>query len=77
VPAAADEVSAAITRLFGTYAQQFQALSARMAAFHARFCSCCPRVGRPMRPLRRRMRTRCGLPAVQGGRPSVRAAPAV
>ena len=37
VPAAADEVSAAITRLFGTYGQQFQALSAQTAAFHARF----------------------------------------
>jgi hypothetical protein len=37
VPAAADEVSAAITRLFGTYGQQFQVLSAQTAAFHARF----------------------------------------
>jgi hypothetical protein len=37
VPAAADEVSVAITRLFGTYGQQFQALSAQTAAFHARF----------------------------------------
>jgi hypothetical protein len=37
VPAAADEVSAAITRLFGTYGQHFQALSAQTAAFHARF----------------------------------------
>ena len=37
VPAAADEVSAAITRLFATYGQEFQVLSARSAAFHARF----------------------------------------
>jgi hypothetical protein len=37
VPAAADEVSAAITRLFATYGQEFQLLSAHTAAFHARF----------------------------------------
>jgi hypothetical protein len=37
VPAAADEVSAAITRLFGTYGQEFQSLTAQSAAFHARF----------------------------------------
>jgi PE family len=37
VPAAADEVSAAITRLFGRYGQEFQALSAQTAAIHARF----------------------------------------
>jgi PE family/Phosphoesterase family len=36
-PAAADEVSAAITRLFGDYAADFQALSARTAAFHTGF----------------------------------------
>ena len=36
-PAAADEVSAAITRLFGNYAADFQALSARTAAFHTGF----------------------------------------
>ncbi|OBA71880.1 hypothetical protein A5641_09970 [Mycobacterium sp. 1554424.7] len=37
LPAAADEVSAAIARLFGTYAQDFQALSARTAIFHDEF----------------------------------------
>ncbi len=36
-PAAADEVSAAVTRLFGNYAADFQALSARTAAFHTGF----------------------------------------
>ncbi|MGA7054967.1 MAG: PE family protein [Mycobacterium sp.] len=34
---AADEVSAAITALFGTHAQEFQALSARAAGFHEDF----------------------------------------
>ncbi|WP_068181747.1 PE family protein [Mycobacterium sp. UM_CSW] len=34
---AADEVSAAITSLFGAHAQEFQALNARAAAFHAAF----------------------------------------
>ncbi|MBX9978871.1 MAG: PE family protein, partial [Mycobacterium gordonae] len=37
VPAAADEVSAAITRAFGTFGQDFQALSAETALFHQRF----------------------------------------
>jgi hypothetical protein len=37
LPAAADEVSAAIARLFGTYAQDFQALRAQAEAFHDRF----------------------------------------
>ena len=37
VPAAADEVSAAITELFGSYGREFAALSARSAVFHARF----------------------------------------
>ena len=36
-PAAADEVSAAITRLLGDYAADFQALSARTATFHVGF----------------------------------------
>ena len=36
-PAAADEVSAAITRLLGNYAADFQALSARTATFHDGF----------------------------------------
>jgi hypothetical protein len=36
-PAAADEVSAAITQLLGNYAADFQALSARTAAFHVGF----------------------------------------
>ena len=35
--AGADEVSAAIASLFSDYAQQYQALSARAAAFHAEF----------------------------------------
>src|SRR4051812_29642 len=35
--AAADEVSAAIATLFGTHAQQFQALGAEAAEFHAQF----------------------------------------
>ncbi|MBW0017965.1 MAG: PE family protein [Mycobacterium sp.] len=37
--AAADEVSAAIAQLFGSYGQQFQALSSQAAAFHADFVS--------------------------------------
>jgi hypothetical protein len=36
-PAAADEVSAAITRVLGNYAADFQALSARAATFHVGF----------------------------------------
>lgn len=35
--AAADEISAAISRLFGAYGQEFQAASAQAAAFHAEF----------------------------------------
>ena len=35
--AAGDEVSAAISGLFGSYAQEYQALSAQAAAFHAQF----------------------------------------
>jgi PE family len=37
--AAADEVSVAISRLFGSYGQEFQALSAQAAAFHGEFVS--------------------------------------
>ncbi len=37
VPPALDEVSAAISRLFGGYGQEFQSLSAQGAAFHGRF----------------------------------------
>ena len=36
-PAAADEVSAAISGLFGTFGQDFHAVSAQSAVFHARF----------------------------------------
>ncbi len=36
VPAAQDEVSAAIAKVFGTYAQEYQALGAQAAAFHDR-----------------------------------------
>jgi PE family len=39
VAAAADEVSLAISRLFGTYGQEFQALSSQAAAFHDQFVS--------------------------------------
>lgn len=35
--AAADEVSTALAGLYGVYAQEYQALSAQAAAFHARF----------------------------------------
>src|SRR5262249_6350983 len=38
-PAAADEVSAAISQLFGSYGQEFQALGAEASAFHAEFLS--------------------------------------
>jgi PE family len=34
---AADEISAAITALFGSHAQEFQALSAQAATFHDQF----------------------------------------
>ena len=37
VAAAADEVSAAIAAVFGTYAQGYQSLSAQAAAFHEQF----------------------------------------
>ena len=37
MPAALDEVSAAVTRLFGSYGQQFQSLSAQSGLFHFRF----------------------------------------
>ena len=37
IPAAADEVSAAIAAVFGAHAQGFQALSAQAAAFHQQF----------------------------------------
>ncbi len=36
-PAAADEVSAAISAVFGNYAQGFQSLAGRAAAFHHQF----------------------------------------
>ena len=37
LPAAADEVSAAIAALFSGHAQGFQALGAQAATFHAQF----------------------------------------
>ncbi len=37
--AAADDVSIAVSQLFGTYGKQFQALSAQAAAFHDHFVS--------------------------------------
>lgn len=37
LPAASDEVSAAIAKLFGTYAQEYQALTAQAATFHEQF----------------------------------------
>ncbi|ORV00483.1 hypothetical protein AWB93_08035 [Mycobacterium bohemicum] len=36
-PAAQDEVSAAISQLFGAYAQEYQAISAQAALFHQQF----------------------------------------
>ncbi|WP_415823635.1 PE family protein, partial [Mycobacterium basiliense] len=36
-PLAGDEISVAVTRMFGAYAQEFQTLSARMARFHTDF----------------------------------------
>lgn len=39
VAAAADEVSTAISGLFGAYGEEFQAVSARAAAFHEQFVS--------------------------------------
>ncbi len=39
MPAAADEVSAAISALFGNFGQQFQVLSAQAQAFHGEFVS--------------------------------------
>ncbi|MCV7075208.1 PE family protein [Mycobacterium szulgai] len=36
-PAAADEVSLAISRLFGSFGNEFQAVSAQAAAFHGEF----------------------------------------
>ncbi len=37
VAAAADEVSAAVAALFGSYAQSYQAFGAQLSAFHAQF----------------------------------------
>ena len=37
VAAAGDEVSAAIARVFGSYAEEFQALSAQTTLFHGQF----------------------------------------
>ena len=37
MPAACDEVSAAIASLFSSHGQQYQAVSAKMAAFHKQF----------------------------------------
>jgi hypothetical protein len=37
IPAAADEVSAAVTHLFSRYAQDFHGLAAKAAAFHDQF----------------------------------------
>jgi len=37
--AGADEVSAAIAKMFGTYGREFQALEAQATAFHAEFVS--------------------------------------
>jgi PE family len=37
--AAADEISVAVSQLFGTYGQEFQAISAQAAAFHGEFVS--------------------------------------
>ncbi|OBI97139.1 hypothetical protein A5660_07120 [Mycobacterium alsense] len=37
VPAAADQVSAAISAMFGTFGEEFQSLSAQAQAFHAEF----------------------------------------
>ena len=37
VPAAADEVSAGVARLFSGYGQQYRALAGQAAAFHAQF----------------------------------------
>lgn len=39
VTAAADEISVAVSQLFGSYGQQFQAVSAQASAFHAEFVS--------------------------------------
>src|ERR1700761_3931087 len=39
VPLAGDEVSTAVSKLFGSYGQEFQALSAQSAQFHAQFAS--------------------------------------
>src|ERR1700753_335353 len=38
-PLAGDEVSAAVTALFGSYGEEFQALSAQSSSFHAEFAS--------------------------------------
>ena len=46
VPSALDEVSAAISHLFGSYGQEFQALSAQGRCSMRSLRSCCPRVGR-------------------------------
>lgn len=66
--AAADEVSAGIAQLFSGYAQDYQVLAARAAAFHAEFVQALNGVGGAYRPRRRRMcrrwRQQCSRPRV-------------
>lgn len=57
--AAADEVSAAIAALFSAHGRDFQALSARAAAFHHEFVQAWPRVRGPMRSPRLPPHRRC------------------
>ena len=59
VAAAEDEVSAAIAALFSGHGQLYQALSARVAAFHTQFVQALTGPGPRTRPRRRRMPRRC------------------
>ena len=66
--AGADEVSSAVTALFSSHAQTFQALSAEAAAFHQRFVELLTSAGGRM-PARTRAAPRCCRPPSRGTRP--------
>lgn len=59
--AAGDEVSAAIARLFGSYGQEYQSLSAHTAAANDVFATAFRRTRRPMRAWISAMGRSCNL----------------
>lgn len=65
IAAAEDEVSAAVARLFGGYAQQFQALGAQASLFHDQLVQALKGGGFLYGPLRPPARRRCKRPRLQ------------